>query len=145
MLKAASTILLVGLLFGVLYGVVVIVSPQTVVSSRLKTEAELQSPVVMKAYLAEARHLGCFGLAATIGALFILFAGFKKGQKWAWWAILLMGIFGWAYGLVRYIMLHDTKNLIGFAIGTVLWLIGILLPIGAFFPTKPAAAPTSKA
>lgn len=144
-MKIASTILLIGLLFGALYSVVVIVSPQTVVSSRLKAEPELQTPVVTKAYLAEARHLGACALAATIGALFILFAGFKKGQKWAWWAMIVMGIFGWAYGLVRFIILHDTKNLIGFAIGTVLWLIGILLPIGAFFPKKPAAAPASQA
>jgi hypothetical protein len=145
MLKTGTTILLIGLLFGALYSIVVIVSPQTVTNARVKAIPELQNPVVAKAYYDEARHLGADALAAVIGALFILFAGFKKGQKWAWWAVLSMGIFGWVYGLVRFIIIGDMKNLIGFAIGTALWLIGLLLPIGVFFPGKPAAAPTSQA
>jgi lysylphosphatidylglycerol synthetase-like protein (DUF2156 family) len=144
MLKTGTMILLIGLLFGALYSIVVLVSPQTVTSSRINASAEMQNPVVAKAYYDEARHLGAFALTATIGALFILFAGFKKGQKWAWWAVLCMGIFGWVYGLVRFIIIGDAKNLIGFAIGTALWLIGLLLPIGVFFPRKPAAAPTSQ-
>ena len=145
MLKTASTILLIGLLFGALYSVVVFVSPQTVVGGRLKADAGWQNPVVANAYLDETRHLGAFALATTIGALFILFAGFKKGQKWAWWALLFMGIFGWCYGLVRHIIGGDVKNLIGHAIGAALFLIGILLPIKAFFPKKTTAAPTSQA
>lgn len=147
MFKIAATILLIGLLFGALYSIVVIVSPQTVVGNRLKANAELQTPVVTQAYYDEARHLGANALAATIGALFILFAGFKKGQKWAWWALAFMGIFGWVYGLARFIVGGDVKNLIGFAIGTVLWLIGMLLPIMVFFHKKSAAAaqsPTSQ-
>jgi hypothetical protein len=143
MLKVGTTILLIGLLFGALYSVVVIVSPQTV-ATRINAVPEMQNPVVQKAYYDEARHLGAFALAATIGALFILFSGFKKGQKWAWWAILCIGVFGWCYGLVRFIVIGDTKSLIGHAIGTVLWLIGLLLPIGAFFGGKPTAAPTTQ-
>lgn len=144
MLKTASIILLVGLLFGALYGAVLFISPQTVVGSRLKANAEWQNPVVADEYLAEARHLGAFALATTIGALFILFAGFKKGQKWAWWALLFMGIFGWCYGLARHIIGGDVKNLIGHAIGAALFLIGILLPIKVFFSKKTAATPASQ-
>ena len=145
MLKTASIILLIGLLFGGLYSIVVFVSPQTVVGSRFKANVAWQNPVVANAYIAEERHLGAFALATTIGALFILFAGFKKGQKWAWWALLFMGIFGWCYGLVRHIIGGDVKNLIGHAIGAALFLIGILLPIKAFFSKKPAATPASQA
>jgi hypothetical protein len=144
MLKVGTTFLLIGLLFGALYSIVVIVSPQTV-TSRINSIPEMQNPVVTKAYYDEARHLGAFALAATIGALFILFAGFKTGQKWAWWGILFMGAFGWAFGLVRFIIIGDTKNLIGFAVGTALWLLGLLLPIGTFFAGKPAPAPTNQA
>jgi hypothetical protein len=144
MLKVGTTILLIGLLFGVLYSVVVIVSPQTV-TGRIDAIPEMQNSVVTKAYYDEARHLGAFALAATIGALFVLFAGFSKGQKWAWWGMLCMGLFGWVFGLVRFIIIGDTKNLIGFVIGTALWLLGLLVPIGTFFAGKPAPAPTSQA
>ena len=143
MLKTASIVLLIGLLFAALYGAVLLVSPQTVVGSRLKASAEWQNPVVTKGYIDEARHLGALALASAIGALFILFAGFKKGQKWAWWALLSMGIFGWCYGLVRHIIGGDVKNLIGHIIGAALFLIGILLPISVFFSKKPSAAPKS--
>ena len=145
MLKTAATILLIGLLFGALYSVVVIVSPQTVAGDRFKARAELQGPVVLKALFDEVRQMGVFALGAVIGAFFILFAGFKKGQKWAWWALLVMGIVCWVYGLVRFVLICDTKNLIGFAIGTALWLIGLLLPIKVFFAKKAAATPASQA
>jgi hypothetical protein len=145
MLKTAATILLIGLLFGALYSVVVIVSPQTVTGDRFKAKPELQGPVVLKALFDEVRHLGVFALAAVIGALFILFAGFKKGQKWAWWALLVVGVVGWVYGLVRFIIICDTKNIIGFAIGTALWVISLLLPIKVFFAKKAVGAPTSQA
>ena len=143
MLKTASTILLIGLLFGALFSALVIISPQAVVSSRFTDVPEFQSPIVANAYFDEARHLGAFAFATTVGALFILFVGFKKGQAWAWWALLAIGIFGWVYGFVRFLILGDTRNIVGFAIGIVLWLIGILLPIRAFFPKKPTAAPAS--
>jgi hypothetical protein len=144
MLKVGTTFLLIGLLFGALYSIVVIISPQTV-TSRINAVPEMQSPVVAKAYYDEARHLGAFALASTIGALFILFAGFKEGRKWAWWGILCMGVFGWVFGLVRFIIIGDARNLIGHAIGTALWLLGLLLPIGTFFAGKPATAPTNQA
>jgi hypothetical protein len=144
MLKVGTTILLIGLLFGALYSIVAIISPQTL-TSRINAVPELQNPVVAKAYDDEARHLGAFALAATIGALFILFAGFKAGRKWAWWGLLCIGVFGWVFGLVRFIIIGDTKNIIGFAVGTALWLLGLLLPIGAFFAGKPAPAPTTPA
>jgi hypothetical protein len=62
--------------------------------------------------------------------------GIKKAQKWAWWAFLLVGGIAWIFGLVTQIGEGDMMNLIGHVIGTVLWLIGILLPIKVFFPKK---------
>jgi hypothetical protein len=143
MLKTGTIILLIGLLFGVLYGIVLLVSPQTVLS-RISAVPEMQNAVAAKMYYDEARHLGAIALSSLIGALFILFAGFKKGQKWAWWAILWMGLFAWVYGLVRFIIIGDTKGVIGHAIGTLLWLLGLLLPIGTFLAAKPSPAPTAQ-
>jgi hypothetical protein len=67
---------------------------------------------------------------------FILFMGFKKTQRWAWWAFLLVGGIAWIYGLVMQIGEGDMMNLVGHLIGIVLWLIGILLSVKTFFPKK---------
>jgi hypothetical protein len=137
MLKTASTILLIAVVFGAIYSLVLMVSPQTV--STL-TDEELQSPACIKRVFEVVRHMGALGLAANIAAFFILYNGFKKGLKWGWWGFLLTGIVGWGYGLVRFIINGDTKNLIGNLVGVVLLLAGILLPLKVFFPKKTATS-----
>jgi hypothetical protein len=141
MLKTATAILLIGLLFGTVYTLVIIVSPQTVANSTLEARAEtklenIQDPGAAETIIVYARHIGVFGLTTNIAMFFVLFMGFKKTQKWAWWAFLFVGGIAWLYGLVTQIGEGDMMNLIGHVIGTGHWLIGILLPIKAFFPKK---------
>lgn len=141
MLKTASAILLIGLLFGTVYTLMIIVSPQTVANSTLKARADMSLENIQDKGAAEtivvyARHMGVFGLTTNIAMFFVLFMGFKKAQKWAWWAFLFTGGIGWLFGLVTQISEGDMMNLVGHVIGTGLWLIGILLPIKAFFPKK---------
>ena len=143
MLKTASTILLIVTLFGAIYCLVLIVSPQTVSGNSLKASEALQTPAFVKSIYDLVRHLGALGLAANIAAFFILINGFKKGLRWGWWGFFLCGIVGWGYGVVRFIINGDTKNLIGNLIGIVFMLVGILLPIKVFFPKKSATSPTS--
>jgi len=141
MLKTAGVFLLIGLLFGTAYTLVIIVSPQTVANSTLKAKADMsleniQDKGAAETILTYARHMGVFGLIANIAMFFVLFMGFKKAQKWAWWAFLFVGGIAWIFGLVEQILEGDMMNLIGHAIGIVLWLIGILLPIKVFFPKR---------
>ena len=141
MLKTASVILLIGLLFGTLYTLVIIVSPQTVANSTLEARADMTLENIQDKGAAEtivtyARHMGVFGLTTNIAMFFVFFMGFKKAQKWAWWAFLFAGGIAWLFGLVTQIGEGDMMNLIGHVIGIGLWLIGILLPIKVFFPKK---------
>jgi len=141
MLKTAGVFLLIGLLFGTVYSLVVIVSPQTIANSTLKAKADtklanIQDQVAAETIVAQTRHLGIFALTTNSAMLFVFFKGFQKAQKWAWWAFLWVAGIAWIYGLVTEIGEGDKMNLIGHAIGLVLWLIGILLPIKVFFPKK---------
>ena len=141
MLKTAGVFLLIGLLFGTVYSLVVIVSPQTIANSTLKAKADtklanIQDQVAAETIVAQTRHLGIFALTTNIAMFFVLFMGFKKAQKWAWWAFLFVGGIAWIYGLIMQIGEGDMMNLIGHVIGIVLWLIGILIPIKVFFPKK---------
>ena len=141
MLKTATAFLFIGMLFAALYSLVLVVSPQTVANSTLEARADTSLESVQDKGAAETivvytRHTGIFGLASSIAMFFVLFSGFKKGQKWAWWAFLFVGGIAWIYGLVLQISEGDMMNLIGHVFGTGLWLIGILLPVKTFFPKK---------
>ena len=141
MLKTATTFLLIGLLFGTVYTLAIIVSPPTFANSTLKARADtslgnIQDKGAAETIVVYLRHLGVFGLTTNIAMFFVFFMGFKKAQKWAWWAFLLVAGIAWIFGLVTQIGEGDMMNLIGHVIGIVLWLIGILLPIKVFFPKK---------
>ena len=141
MLKTATVVLFIAMLFAALYSLAIIVSPQTFANSTLEARAEtklenIQDQGAAETLIVETRHMGVFALTTSIAMFFVLFTGFKKGQKWAWWAFLFVGGIAWIYGLVLQISEGDMMNLIGHVIGTGLWLIGILLPIKAFFPKK---------
>ena len=141
MLKTSTTVLFIGMLFAALYSLAIIVSPQTFANSTLEARAEtklenIQDQGAAEAIVVQTRNMGVFPLTTSIAMLVVLFIGFKKGQKWAWWAFLFVGGIAWLYGLVMQISEGDMMNLVGHVIGTALWLIGILLPIKAFFPKK---------
>jgi hypothetical protein len=142
MLKTASVFLVIGLIFGGIYSLVMVVSPQTVGESTLEARSQLQladvQPGAADAILIQTRHIGVFGLALTIALFFILFNAFNKGQAWAWWTFLLVGIFVWGYGIVLQALEGDVLNLIGHAIGIVLIFLGLVIPFKAFFPKKAA-------
>jgi hypothetical protein len=79
------------------------------------------------------RSLGMFALTSLISGFFILFVGFRKAQKWAWWALLFVFGIGYLWGLIHNIVNVDTLNITLMAIGMVLLLIGLLLPVKDFF------------
>ena len=140
MLKTASVFLVIGLLFGGIYALVMVVSPQTVGGSTLEARSQLQladvQPGAADAILIQTRHIGVFGLAMTIALFFVLFKAFNKGQAWAWWAFLFVGIIVWGYGIVLQALEKDVLNLVGHAIGIVLIFLGLVIPLKAFFPKK---------
>jgi hypothetical protein len=141
MLKTASVFLVIGLLFGGVYSLVMIVSPQTVGGSTLEARSQLKladvPPGAADAILIQTRHIGVFGLAMTIALFFVLFKAFNKGQAWAWWAFLFVGIIVWGYGIILQALEKDVLNLVGHAIGIVLIFLGLVIPLTAFFPKKP--------
>lgn len=138
MLKTATFILLIGLIFGLLYSLLLVFNPDIVAESTLEARTEktfdsVQEMDVADVIIVQTRHMGIFGLTTTIGLFFILFCAFKKGDQWAWWAFLIIGVIVWGYGLVVQISEGDMMNTILHLIGAALILIGILIPIKVFF------------
>jgi len=141
MLKTASIILIIAMVFASLYAILLVVSPQTIAGSTLearsgKTLESIQDPEVSQTIVVQTRHLGILALTTCIAMFFILFVGFKKGEQWAWWSFLIIGIISWGYGLVMQISEGDMLNMILHLIGIVLLLIGVFLPVKIFFAKK---------
>ncbi len=141
MVKTATAILLIGLLFSGVYGLLITFNPRMIAEKTLdaragKTLAAIGDPGVADTILIYTRHMGVFALCITIAMFFILFKGFKKGEKWAWWAFFFVGGIAYIYGLIVQVMEKDMFNMILHIVGTALIFIGLVLPIKEFFGKK---------
>ena len=141
MLKTATAIIIVVLVFSALYGLFLVVAPQTVGGSTLEARSEIvmediEEPGVAETITIMTRHLGVFGICNSIGLFFILFKGFRKGEQWAWWAILIVGLIAWGFGLITQIAEGDIMNIILHLVGIILFLAGVILPVKVFFAKK---------
>ena len=146
MLKAAVVILVIMLAYAGIYSLMNIIVPKVIMESSFKavTGESLDSITnagYLKALSLSHRYMGVYALVTVILGFFVLFIGFRKAQKWAWWSILAGGGIMWLWGLIITIVIVDVVNLIGHIIGMVLFLVGLLLPIKAFFAKAEEEAP----
>jgi len=140
-LKTATIILVIAMLFSGAYSLLIVFAPQRIAESTLeartgKVLADVQDPGVAGTIVVQTRHMGVFALCISIAMFFVLLTGFRKGEKWAWWAFLLVGGIAWGYGLIMQIIEKDMFNLILHSIGMVLFLFGLLLPAKIFLAKK---------
>jgi hypothetical protein len=138
MLKIATILLTVMLVFAAVYSFMGIFAAKLIVGSSFeaitgKSIDSIADAGYKKALLNTQRYLGAFALATTISGSFILFAAFVKKLKWSWPAILFIGGIAWGWGLISNLLIGDTLNIILQCVGTGLFLIGLLLPIKEFF------------
>ena len=141
MLKVATVILVIAFVFCGLYSLLVIVAPGVVVGSTWEartgeTLRSIQDSNYVTTLINQTRHLGIYALTTVIALFFILFGSFRKGEKWSWWAFLIINAIVWGYGLVVQISEGDVLNSILHVIGAVLCIVGLLLPLKIFFAKK---------
>jgi len=141
MLKVATVILLIVLIFGGVYSLMLVFAPKMILSSGFESTTgekleDIQNASYLKVMVNELMHMGALALAAVIANIFILFAAFRKAEKWAWWALLVTGVLAWGYGLIDNIITGDMFNSLLHLIGIVVFLVGLLLPVKAFFGKK---------
>jgi hypothetical protein len=75
-------------------------------------------------------------VGAVIALFFVVFTGFRKGEKWAWWCCLATGLVVWGFGLVTEALEADMLNTSLHLVGVILMLLSLLLPIRTFFVKK---------
>lgn len=143
MLKVGVIILVVMLAYAGIYSLMNIIAPKVMMKSSLdattnKTIDDAEKDGYLKALKFDQIRIGVYALAVVASGFFVLFAAFWKAQKWAWYAFLVVGVIAWLGGLLIAIVTMDTMNLILKIIGTVIFLVGLLIPVKAFFTKKEA-------
>jgi len=141
MLKASVIILTIMLAYAAIYSLMAIITPKAVMESVIqasigKTIDNARNDGYLKALTFIVIHLGSLALAGVIAYFFILFIGFRKAQRWAWFALLIACGIGWLIGLILNIVIGNMMNIILQGIGVVLFLVGLLLPVKSFFGKK---------
>jgi hypothetical protein len=62
-------------------------------------------------------------------ALFIIFAAYRKGKKWAWAALMTATILGWGSMIVFASIFSDSNGIIRGVISLCVGLVLLLLPV----------------
>jgi len=138
MLKAAVIVLIVMLAYAGIYSLMSIFVPAVMMKGALtattgKNLDNARDDGYLKALTGGQRNIGIYALTTTIAGFFVLFAGFRKGQKWAWWSFLVVGGIAWLLGLIYSQVIGDKVNSLLMAIGIVIFLVGLLIPVKEFF------------
>ena len=138
MLRIAVIILVIMLAYATVYSTMSIIVPKVVSATGFKammgkTLDDAEADGYLKPLMTGQRNVGIYAFATTMSGFFVLFAGFRKAQKWAWWAFLVVGGIAWFGGLIISIAIGDMTNMIFQIIGAVLYILGVFLPIKSFF------------
>ena len=79
---------------------------------------------------------GGLGLATVLGSFFVLFTAFKKGEKWAWYYMMVVSIVAWGNNLLGNIMMHNTLIIIIIVSGLLLLAVGLIISAKSFLGEK---------
>ena len=134
-------ILLIMLAYGGVYSVINIFVPEILIRGKFQKKTgesfdDIKNESFADVYLLANRYVGIFALTTVISGFFVLFAGFRKKEKWAWWGFLAIGGIVWIWGLVNGLIIGDALYLILQFVGLALFTAGILTPVKVFFEKK---------
>ena len=92
MIRTATIVLTVALAFAGVYALMTIALPEMVEGLTFEAVTgqslgEVEDMGFRRAYRIISRHEGLFALTTVLPTFFILFAGFRRAQRWAWWAM----------------------------------------------------------
>ena len=138
MVRVSTVILFILFFVGAGYSIVIIVVPTMVLEGDFqamtgKSYEEILAPEAVRVSVVHIRHMEVFAITTTVSGFFILFAGFRKAEKWAWWAMLVMGGIAWGYGAVLNVVIGNTFDSAVFLVGLVVFLVALFLPVKKFF------------
>ena len=109
---------------------IMFISDVLVFTGQSWSEFLANSPKTAELYIITKKLIGFFLLLLSILILFITNKSYNKGEKWAWYSLLITGIFIWG-GLLGYRFLIGywaSTGILTFIFGAILFVIGITIP-----------------
>ena len=141
--QISYVILMIMMIIALIYAAVATIQPALLVSRSFPlytgqswNDFLIASPILANYMLILERIAGGLGLATSIGGLFVLLTAFRKGEKWAWYFILAVGIIGWVNNLIANIMFKNTLIIIIIVAGLVLITAGLIISARDFLCEK---------
>jgi len=137
MVRVSAIILFVLFVLAAGYSIVLIIVPTIVLEGDFqaitgKSYEEFLSSEAVQVSLSHIRHMQVFAVTSIVAGFFILFAGFRKAEKWAWWAMLVIGAIAWGYGAVINLLNGNTLDSVVHLVGLVVFLVALFLPLRKF-------------
>ena len=145
-IQISYVIFMIGLVLALIYALAAFIKPELLVSRSFPLYTGLQwdnmlneSPNVAHYMLIIERMAGGLGLATVFGGFIVLFTAFRKGEKWAWYFMLVVSLIGWGNNLLANIMMNNTLVIIIIAVGILTLIAGLIVSAKAFLCEKKSA------
>ncbi|UCF99807.1 MAG: hypothetical protein JSV89_09775 [Spirochaetaceae bacterium] len=97
-----------------------------------KSYKEFLASEAIRVSVSHIRHMMVFDTTLKVAAFFILFAGFRKAEIWAWWAMLVVGGITCIYGAVINVLNGNTLDSVVYLVALVVLLVALFLPVKKF-------------
>jgi hypothetical protein len=141
--KYAWVILLaVGLLWLVV-GIVAVFQPEGIFEADAQavtkmpwTDLKASSPTAAKFVIFIYGQMGLLKISWSLFILAITLTGYRRGEKWAWYMMLLAPILLVSDAVFSVVYIGDINQVLQFIPITTITMIGLLLPYRIFFPKK---------
>jgi hypothetical protein len=156
MLKLGAFILSIVLVYSGLFSMLNIIAPRFMMSDTINSligigTDDSKKVEAMKSLEFGQRIMGGIGLVIVFLGFIVLFTGFWRSKKWAWWTFLVTGVISCIWGLIyqlwglmfQGIILALKSNVIFQSIAVAVLMIGLIIPINSFFK-KEKTIETSK-
>ena len=93
--------------------------------------------VYAEIFIIQKKLMGIIISALGVLTLFVVKQGFSKGQKWSWFAILIIGVIIWGSFIgYKIIIEYFGGSMITFVVGAVLFILGLIFPVKLFLKNK---------
>jgi hypothetical protein len=141
--QISFVILLVMTFVALIYAVITVVSPESLVSRSFPlytgqpwNDYLTQSPTLANYMIILEREAGGLGIAVSLGGVFVLLTAFRKVEKWAWYYILVVSIIGWVNLLIANIIFKNSLIIVIIVIGLLLVVVGLIMSARVFLTNK---------
>lgn len=143
MIQVSFVLLMIAMIIGLIYGIIVTLSPEFLVSRSFPlytgqswADLKMSDPVLANYILIALRFAGGGALGLSFAAIFVLFKAYRKVEKWAWYVMLGSSIIAWGNTLIGNIAYNNPVTITICVVGLSLTAIALIISAKAFFVDK---------